>query len=163
MDYFFLSNRDGGRDLDLVVGNSIQQLSFFERLASGSPEQLTGASNPFNGIDVGSYAAPAVADWDGDGDVNLVARLYSSPRGLAQRGWQPNSPAARRGWQPNSPSPSGKSRPFTSISCGSGATGEGGSWQRPSTLTRPIAGVCERQGRHSTCPASQLERALSRA
>ena len=55
------------------------QLSFFERLASGSPEQLTGASKtPFNGIDVGSYAAPAVADWDGDGDVNLVAWLYSS-------------------------------------------------------------------------------------
>ena len=74
----FLSNRDGGWDLDLVVGNSIQQLSFFERLASGSPEQRTGASNPFNGIDVGSYAAPAVADWDGDGDVNLVAWLYSS-------------------------------------------------------------------------------------
>ena len=43
---FSLSNRDGGWDLDLVVGNSIQQLSFFERLASGSPEQRTGASNP---------------------------------------------------------------------------------------------------------------------
>jgi hypothetical protein len=140
---FFLSNRDGGWDLDLVVGNSIQQLSFFERLASGSPEKITGASNPFNGIDVGSYAAPAVADWDGDGGVNLVAWLAQLAQ-LAQRGWQPNSPAVRRGWQPNSPSPSGKSRPSTSISCGSGATGEGGSWQRPSTLTRPIAGVCER-------------------
>ena len=33
---------------------------------------LTGAANPFDGIDVGSYSTPSFVDLDGDGDLDLV-------------------------------------------------------------------------------------------
>ena len=31
--------------------------------------QRTGTANPFDGIDVGSHSAPALADLDGDGTL----------------------------------------------------------------------------------------------
>ena len=34
--------------------------------------QLTGTANPFNGIDVGNYSAPTLADIDGDGDLDAI-------------------------------------------------------------------------------------------
>ncbi|MFN6473822.1 MAG: beta strand repeat-containing protein [Nostoc sp. SerVER01] len=39
----------------------------------------TGSNNPFNGIDVGRYAPPALADIDGDGDLDaIVGELYGT-------------------------------------------------------------------------------------
>ena len=35
----------------------------------GAFTELGGAANPFNGVDIGDYAAPAFADMDGDGDL----------------------------------------------------------------------------------------------
>ena len=34
--------------------------------------QQTGASNPFDGIDVGKFSAPTFADLDNDGDLDLL-------------------------------------------------------------------------------------------
>jgi CSLREA domain-containing protein len=65
---------DGDGDADVVVGESNGTLAYFRNTGSATNPvyaQQTGAANPFNGIDVGSYSAPAADDVDGDGDVDL--------------------------------------------------------------------------------------------
>ena len=71
-----LTDLDADGDLDMLVGNSAGQTTMVRNV--GTPEEAiwsvesllvdsTGAT-----IDIGSYAAPAVADFDGDGDLDLV-------------------------------------------------------------------------------------------
>ena len=63
---------DGDGDLDLVVGESSGTLRSFANNGAGGFSALTGAANPFDGLDVGSYSAPSFVDLDGDGDLDLV-------------------------------------------------------------------------------------------
>ena len=66
---------DGDGDLDLVMGESDGILNYYENTGSRSQPNFTeriGAANPFAGIDVGDLSAPAFADRDGDGDLDLV-------------------------------------------------------------------------------------------
>ncbi len=62
---------DGDGDLDLVVGAYDGTIHSYLNTA-GVFGEVTGGSNPFNGIDVGSYAAPTFVDLDGDTDLDLV-------------------------------------------------------------------------------------------
>jgi uncharacterized protein (DUF2141 family) len=62
---------DGDDHLDMVVGDKSGQLSVFQNTGSDFFE-LTGTENPMNGIDVGSYAAPAFVDLDGDEKLDMV-------------------------------------------------------------------------------------------
>ena len=66
---------DGDGDRDLVMGAENGTLRYFERLQDGSlSEERTGAANPFQGIHlIGGYSVPNAVDWDGDGDVDLIA------------------------------------------------------------------------------------------
>ena len=66
---------DNGGDLDAVVGEANGNLNYFRNdgsASSASFSQLTGASNPFDGIDVGSDASSSLAVMDGDGDFDLL-------------------------------------------------------------------------------------------
>ncbi|NYT27644.1 MAG: VCBS repeat-containing protein [Candidatus Thiodubiliella endoseptemdiera] len=70
-----LADIDGDGDLDLVVGESAGTLKYYQNTGTTSNpayEVKTGDSNPFNGIDVGKFSAPTLADIDGDGDLDLV-------------------------------------------------------------------------------------------
>ena len=66
-------DRDG--DLDMVSGCYEGVLYYFENAGTSRIPRFTartGAANPFDDIDVGSLSDPALADLDGDGDVDLV-------------------------------------------------------------------------------------------
>ena len=57
-------------DLDIVMGGEDGRLNYIEN--TGTPTApafvlMEGDDNPFDGIDVGSYSAPALGDLDGDG------------------------------------------------------------------------------------------------
>ncbi len=63
---------DGDGRLDLLVGNIDGNLHHYEQAATvGAAFTLVTAS--FNGIGVSTFAAPAVADLDGDGLLDLLA------------------------------------------------------------------------------------------
>lgn len=66
---------DGDGDADLVVGNADGVLTFYRNTGTAALPgfvAVTGASDPFSGIDHGRNSAPAFADLDGDGDLDLV-------------------------------------------------------------------------------------------
>jgi len=49
------------------------KVKYFERQASGTLLELTGEQNPFADVDLSGHAVPAIADWDGDGLLDLLA------------------------------------------------------------------------------------------
>ncbi|MEM9245967.1 MAG: VCBS repeat-containing protein [Cyanobacteria bacterium P01_F01_bin.153] len=62
---------DADGDLDLVAGNFLGTLQYFENDGSNNFTEQTGTANPFDGIDAGSASYPVFADLDSDGDVDL--------------------------------------------------------------------------------------------
>lgn len=66
---------DNDGDMDLFIGNAAGVIAYYKNTGTlGAPvfTLQSGASNPFNGVDVGDYAAPAFADIDGDGDKDAL-------------------------------------------------------------------------------------------
>jgi len=64
---------DGDGDFDMLLGDDEGQLRHFENTAAaGSPAFFIYGDNFYQGIDVGSFAMPALADLDADGLVDLV-------------------------------------------------------------------------------------------
>ena len=59
-------------DLDLVVGAYDGSLTYMENTGTTTAPvfvQRTGSANPYDGINVGSWSAPALGDIDGDGTL----------------------------------------------------------------------------------------------
>jgi len=62
---------DNDGDLDAFIGEKLGTIKYYENTGTNiNPAftEQTGVSNPFNGVDVGGYAAPTFADIDNDGD-----------------------------------------------------------------------------------------------
>jgi Ca2+-binding RTX toxin-like protein len=71
---------DGDGDLDLFTGRNNGLIYYYENTGSISSPQFvgrTGASNPFNGVDVGSYSTPTFADINGDGFLDALSGNFN--------------------------------------------------------------------------------------
>ena len=66
---------DNDGDADMFAGSNNGLFAFFENASASSPSftQVTGASNPLDGEDVGSRSAPTFGDLDGDGDYDMIS------------------------------------------------------------------------------------------
>lgn len=67
-------NGDGKQDA--IIGNGDGNLFFLKNVGSTTEpnfELQAGASNPFEGIDVGTFCTPALADLDADEDIDIIA------------------------------------------------------------------------------------------
>ena len=70
-----LADLDGDGDLDAISGEFWGTLKYYQNTGSRTAPvyiEQTGTANPFNGIDVGFYSIPTLADIDGDGDLDAI-------------------------------------------------------------------------------------------
>ena len=77
LNHTAVADLDGDNDLDIIVGaangNDINNLVLLRNNGTPtSPSYAVLDSNIIHGIDVGSYAIPALADLDDDGDMDLL-------------------------------------------------------------------------------------------
>lgn len=66
---------DGDSDLDLILGRNYGAIDYYRNTGSTTSPAFTIATstdNPFDGIDVGTFATPTLSDLDGDGDLDLL-------------------------------------------------------------------------------------------
>ena len=70
---FFVDDDNDG-DMDLYAGNYAGEIWYYKNIGSKTNPSFTrqtGAANPLNGVDVGSYASPSFVDDDIDGDMDM--------------------------------------------------------------------------------------------
>ena len=67
-----VADLDGDGDLDLLVGEASGELNLVRNTGSATAPAFTVESEAFQAIDAGRRSHPALADLDGDGDLDLV-------------------------------------------------------------------------------------------
>lgn len=70
---------DNDSDADMVVGDEYGRINYYKNISTGSEiifEEQEGSLNPFEGIAMGTYSAPAFVDLDNDRDMDLIVGNY---------------------------------------------------------------------------------------
>jgi large repetitive protein len=62
---------DNDADLDVFVGDTLGNIHYYRNTGDQVFEEVTGAADPFNGIDAGIQAKPTFVDIDGDNDFDV--------------------------------------------------------------------------------------------
>jgi hypothetical protein len=97
-------DRDG--DLDLVVGRYYGGLAYFENTGAATApvfSERTGAANPLAELDVAYYTRPALADFDRDGDLDLICGSEGGRFRYFENVGGPVSPSFARGFGSGNP------------------------------------------------------------
>ena len=68
---------DADSDLDLFIGDEAGTLTFVENIGSATSPGWAAPVQPYAGLDLGSYSAPAFFDVDEDGDLDMLVGLES--------------------------------------------------------------------------------------
>ena len=82
-----LGDVDGDGDLDLVAGESSGELNLWLNDGTRTSAQFVLATDQLGDVDAGRRSAPVLADWDGDGDVDLI--LGSESDGVTLWSFEP--------------------------------------------------------------------------
>jgi hypothetical protein len=67
-----LGDLDGDGDLDLLVGEASGSLNYYRNDGTRTEPRFTLVSDEWEGLRLGRRSAPALADLDGDGDLDLL-------------------------------------------------------------------------------------------
>ncbi len=108
-----LADLDNDGDYDLIAGDALGNIAYFENTGTATAPgftQQTGAANPLDGVDVGAYSVPELADLDGDSDLDLIIGARNSLHYFENTGTETNPGFTQR---------TGAANPFDGIQAGS--------------------------------------------
>ncbi|MGH7566929.1 MAG: FG-GAP-like repeat-containing protein, partial [Gemmatimonadota bacterium] len=88
-----LADLDADGDLDLVVGTWNNGVFLFRNDGDAREPRFTRVEEPLVDLTRGSHASPALADLDGDGDLDLVAGESSGEVNVWRNDGTPSTPA----------------------------------------------------------------------
>ena len=84
---------DADRDLDLVAGTWNEGVLLFRNDGTAREARFTRVEEPLVELTRGSHSSPALADLDGDGDLDMVAGESSGELNLWRNDGTPRAPA----------------------------------------------------------------------